>query len=308
MKIQEFRTRYPEYDDMPDIDLATRFHAKYYSDIPFSDFASKFGVSVPPVEKTGKAERLVKQAYNVAIAAPAQTIMTKSNIGKAGIESKALTLYEEDFKKRAEAGEPVTKQEIERYAKPYERGTIGALFRVKKPEWTQSVWNKYQEGKLNVGEPRTQEEDLDFLQQTYGAAQTQQVEDTDISLYVSQAETFFDKAVDVVAGVAGFTAQLVALRKAFPGMPEPAVWEMQNQVVGGKTGAGAATYLAFSIPGKVIPGASKLAKGGRLAAESATLGGYSAVEQLLGTGEINWEDVAISAGIPVGLPLQQFRV
>jgi hypothetical protein len=38
-----------------------------------------------------------------------------------------------------------------------------------------------------------------------------------------------------------------------------------------------------------------------LATESALLGGASAIEQKLTTGEVNWEDVAIQAGIPVAL-------
>lgn len=45
MDIKEFRQKYPEYDDVPDMELAQKFHTKYYSDIPFNDFAQKFGVS-----------------------------------------------------------------------------------------------------------------------------------------------------------------------------------------------------------------------------------------------------------------------
>ncbi len=44
MDIQEFRQNYPEYQDIPDMELAQKFHAKYYSDMPFVTFAGKFGL------------------------------------------------------------------------------------------------------------------------------------------------------------------------------------------------------------------------------------------------------------------------
>lgn len=44
MDIQEFRQKYPEYNDVPDMELAQKFHGKYYSDMPFESFASKFGL------------------------------------------------------------------------------------------------------------------------------------------------------------------------------------------------------------------------------------------------------------------------
>lgn len=45
MDITEFRQKYPQYNDMSDMDVAQKFHAKYYSDIPFNEFAGKFGIS-----------------------------------------------------------------------------------------------------------------------------------------------------------------------------------------------------------------------------------------------------------------------
>jgi hypothetical protein len=119
---------------------------------------------------------------------------------------------------------------------------------------------------------------------------------------VPEAKTWQEKGVDVAAGLIKFMAQLGILRKGLPkGTPEGIVWEMQNLVTGGTPGHGAAMYALFGIPGKVIPGTSKLAKGGKLAAESVLLGGTTALEQKLTTGEIDWKDVAVSAGIPVAL-------
>lgn len=121
-------------------------------------------------------------------------------------------------------------------------------------------------------------------------------------LNISQAKTLKEKGVDVTASIISFVAKLKMLRAGLPkGTPEGVVWEVQNLIDGGTPGAGAAMHTAFGIPGKVIKGATIAAKAGRLAAESGMMGGLSAVEQLLDTGEVKWEDVAISAGIPVGL-------
>lgn len=43
--IKEFRQQYPQYDDMSDADLAKSFHDKYYSDMPFEDFAKSIGLT-----------------------------------------------------------------------------------------------------------------------------------------------------------------------------------------------------------------------------------------------------------------------
>lgn len=44
MNIQEFRQQYPQYQDMSDDQLASSLHAKFYSDMPYADFAAKIGV------------------------------------------------------------------------------------------------------------------------------------------------------------------------------------------------------------------------------------------------------------------------
>jgi len=119
---------------------------------------------------------------------------------------------------------------------------------------------------------------------------------------VPSAETFAQKGVDVAAGLTGFIAQLAILRKGMPqGTSEAVLWEMQNLMSGGKPGHGAAMSAAFGIPGKLIKGTGVAAKVGRLGAESTMLGGFTALQSKLETGEVDWEDVAISAGIPVAL-------
>jgi len=44
MNIAEIRKKYPQYSDVSDTDLAKGFHSKFYSDMPYEEFASKIGV------------------------------------------------------------------------------------------------------------------------------------------------------------------------------------------------------------------------------------------------------------------------
>ena len=46
MDFKEIRQKYPDYSDMSDEEFATKFHKKFYSDMPFEDFKSKVGYSV----------------------------------------------------------------------------------------------------------------------------------------------------------------------------------------------------------------------------------------------------------------------
>ena len=47
-KLEKFRQKYPQYEDMSDEDLAQRLYLKYYSDIPFEQYVQKIGLSLPP--------------------------------------------------------------------------------------------------------------------------------------------------------------------------------------------------------------------------------------------------------------------
>jgi len=46
MNIDQFRTMYPQYDSVPDIELTSRLHQKYYQNRTFEDFADEIGVTV----------------------------------------------------------------------------------------------------------------------------------------------------------------------------------------------------------------------------------------------------------------------
>jgi hypothetical protein len=50
MNIAEFKSQYPQYEDMSDADLADALHAKYYSDIPKSAFFEQVGLPAKAAE------------------------------------------------------------------------------------------------------------------------------------------------------------------------------------------------------------------------------------------------------------------
>ena len=114
---------------------------------------------------------------------------------------------------------------------------------------------------------------------------------------IAPATTIGEKAIDIAAGTTGFVAKLVILKKAFPGVSGPALWDMEHISSGGMPGVGAATYGVFNLPGKVIKGVTIAAKAGRVASESALLGGISAVHQKIETGEVDSVEVLTSMGI-----------
>lgn len=58
MNIQELRKQYPQYNDLSDQDLAIGFHKKFYSDLPFEDFAGRIGLGVAPAAPTAPAPKI----------------------------------------------------------------------------------------------------------------------------------------------------------------------------------------------------------------------------------------------------------
>jgi len=120
---------------------------------------------------------------------------------------------------------------------------------------------------------------------------------------VAPPTTIGEKAVDITAGIGKFVTKLAVLRKVMPGAPEAALWEMENLSSGGIPGMGYALHGAFTAPGKAIKGVTLPAKVGRLAAESAALMGVTGIEQKITTGELQWQDIAVSGLIPGALRL-----
>lgn len=85
MNVEELRQRYPQYNDLTDSELVMGFHQKYYSDIPFDEFAKAVGfesssneeidrttglknlplrIKLGFVDKPQEREALIKQTYS----------------------------------------------------------------------------------------------------------------------------------------------------------------------------------------------------------------------------------------------------
>lgn len=70
-RLKEFRTKYPQYDEMSDADLAKALHRKYYSDIPFDDFSRSIGLTPSTGAGSNSGAQAVPQTQGGA--RPAQT-------------------------------------------------------------------------------------------------------------------------------------------------------------------------------------------------------------------------------------------
>jgi len=250
-------------------------------------------------EPTGLLPRFGKQFYNVALAQPAQAIATESRAGRLGTLLEAQSSLEQQFRGQIERGEPVTKQQMGFYTKPYSKWSLGGILKKKRPEWAQQIWQLHQAGGIRVGEPKkiTPQETKDLFKE----AKANAIRQDDVSAYVSEASNLAESAVDVVAGISGFMFQLAALRRAFPAAHPAVIWEIQNQVTGGTPGSGLLTYGAFTGPGKIIKGTTKAAQAGRIITESASLATLSAIEQKINTGEIDPVQIGIAAALPFAL-------
>lgn len=249
-----------------------------------------------PQTKDSAIARVGKGLWNSVIAMPAFVFKTETPTGEMGQISETMKFDEKDFQRRAFSGEPVTQGEVDWYAAPTNKEGKP----IERPFWAEAVWLNYQSGRLNVQE-RTKKEELDKLSVSLKQGKLSWAKKSDIFATISKAEGFKDHATDVLTGVTGFVARLALLKKAFPGVHPAVLWELENEVTGGTPGKGALMYGAFNVPGKLIKGVTTAAKVERTVAESAALGGLTAIESKLETGEVAWKDVAISAGIPWAL-------
>ncbi|MDD5459647.1 MAG: hypothetical protein PHF37_09685 [Phycisphaerae bacterium] len=101
-----------------------------------------------------------------------------------------------------------------------------------------------------------------------------------------------EKVIDAVAGIAAFTAQIAALKRIAPSMPESLVWETVNLSNGGMPGGGAAMQLSLGGISKLIPGKGLTPAAGRAGAASALFG----TTTYIGGGDTT--DILINMGIP----------
>lgn len=88
--LAQFRTKYPQYNDMPDVELADSLHQKYYSDIPRPQFFQQLdivGSQLPGSEKTislPKAEPSIMDRLSAVLEVPA-TMATGLVSGAAAV-------------------------------------------------------------------------------------------------------------------------------------------------------------------------------------------------------------------------------
>lgn len=88
--LAEFRTKYPQYNDMPDVELADSLHQKFYSDIPRPQFFQQLdivGAQLPGSEKTislPKAETSIMDRLGAVLEVPA-TMATGLVSGAAAV-------------------------------------------------------------------------------------------------------------------------------------------------------------------------------------------------------------------------------
>ena len=231
--------------------------------------------------------RFGKQLYNTAVAAPVQAIGTEAEVGKLSTNINTLSALADDVQERFETGQPLTQKEVNWYSE--------------RPGWGRALKSRYESGMVDVRPEFTTEERLERLNQAATIGKQQTVQQADVSATVKEASNWLEGGVDVVAGITGFIAQLTALKKAFPSLSQPAIWELQNQIEGGTLGFGALQYAAFHGPAKLIPGKGRAAEIGKTALASGAFASVNAIEQMIDEGEIDPVSVLIAAGIPIGL-------
>lgn len=84
--MQDVRAKFPQYNDMTDEQLATALHRKFYSDMPFDQFAAKVGLAKPQTVADGKADREVSWGETALDAAKSLgTGIEQGAIGLAGM-------------------------------------------------------------------------------------------------------------------------------------------------------------------------------------------------------------------------------
>ncbi len=91
MTLEDLRAKYPQYNDLSDEDLATSFHKKFYSDIPYADFQQKLGMKAAapvkaeaPQAPASALDRLLAQTKAVGTEATQFAAGAGRNMAGAG--------------------------------------------------------------------------------------------------------------------------------------------------------------------------------------------------------------------------------
>lgn len=194
---------------------------------------------------TEQAESLVsrfgKQFYNAAFATPAHEL-AKSDITAA--EAEAYQIQQQRIKKRKTQGMKFSTMSLN---EEFEDIT-NQLYQLPAARESED---------LKAFPKFEQKQDINYL-----AAKT------------TPPETWAERGIDMTAGVAAIAAQIALLREVVPtGTSESIIWEIQNQLSGGKPGMGA-------VYGATMGGIAKLpaTELGKTTAESAAFYSLARIE------------------------------
>ena len=113
MNIAEVREKYPQYGDMSDEQLGQALHTKFYSDMPYDDFAKKAGIvaekKAPTVGDRLKATQggLYRGAVAGLLGLPMDTVEGAYNLAKAGVGTVAGLAGRPDLMPELTTGTPL---------------------------------------------------------------------------------------------------------------------------------------------------------------------------------------------------------
>ena len=133
MNIREIRTKYPEYDDLSDQQIAEGMHRRYYSDMPFASFAEKIGYEIPG---PSQEEQLAKEASPAeAFLVGAGKTLTNAPRGLAGAVSHGMEAIGNITGNQSMVEEQRQARELMRQEQASEQAALSEL-EAERPGWT----------------------------------------------------------------------------------------------------------------------------------------------------------------------------
>lgn len=115
MNISEVREKYPQYGDMSDEQLGQALHSKFYSDMPYEDFAKKAGIvaekkTPTPGERASAAAGGLNRGVSLLLGMPMDTASNVYNLAKAGVGTVATAAGRPDLAPNITTGQVGTSE------------------------------------------------------------------------------------------------------------------------------------------------------------------------------------------------------
>jgi len=126
--LAEIRQQYPQYQDLSDEQLARGLYNKYYSDIPYEEFASKIGLQ-PPKEESGFLRQALDVPVQAATGIATGVRLIADSFGADNPVSQNIRGVEDYLQGLLSAQAKDDQQEIARIMKAAEDQGIGANLR-----------------------------------------------------------------------------------------------------------------------------------------------------------------------------------